>query len=58
MNSRPVTLDVLIAGRAGAAAAGPTHPFGSAARTAHVWTETLHTRAQIRAERHLRGARQ
>lgn len=54
----PRHLDAMIAGRAAAAAAGAAHPFGRAARTAHAWTETLHSRAQIRAERHLRSARQ
>jgi hypothetical protein len=47
----------VIAGRAAAAAAHHTHRFGCAARTAHAWTETLYSRAQIRAERHLRATR-
>jgi len=58
MTTPPAVLDNLIAGQAGAAAAGTAHRAGYAARTARVWAETLHSRAQIRAERHLRGSRQ
>jgi hypothetical protein len=50
--------DIVIAGLAGAAVADYTNPLGHSARTAHAWLETLHTRAQIRAERHLRSPRQ
>ena len=50
--------DFVIAGLAGAAVADYTNPLGRSAQTAHAWLETLHTRAQIRAERHLRAARQ
>jgi hypothetical protein len=42
---------IVIAGLAGAAVADNTHPLGRSARTAHAWLDTLHSRAQIRAER-------
>ena len=48
-------IDIAIAGRAGAAVAASTYPLGRAARTAHAWQESLHSRAAIRAERHGRG---
>jgi len=54
----PAAQEMAIAARAGAAAAGCAHPFGRAERTARTWTDTLHTRAQIRAERHRRRTRQ
>ena len=50
--------DLLIADRAGAAVADYPQPLGRAARTAHAWLDILHSRAQIRAERHRRGVRQ
>jgi hypothetical protein len=55
--TRPGTLDVVITGRAAAAAEHHTHRYGCAARTAHAWTEALYSRAQIRAERQLRATR-
>lgn len=58
MRSLPRLPDIVIAGRVAAAAAGSAHPFGYAARTAHAWTETLYSRAQIRAERQLRSTPQ
>ena len=48
----------VIATRAAAAATGCVGRFGCGERTARAWTDILHTRAQIRAERHLRGHRQ
>lgn len=54
--SRP-SPDLLIADCVSAAADYP-QPLGRAARTAHAWLDTLHSRAQIRAERHRRGTRQ
>lgn len=53
-------LDILIAGKAGRAVSNTTRsrPLGCTARTAHAWVESLHTRAQIRAERHLHSIRQ
>jgi hypothetical protein len=50
--------DIVIAGLAGAAVADNTHPLGRGAQTATAWLETLHSRAQIRAERYLRAGRQ
>jgi hypothetical protein len=50
--------DIVIAGLAGAAVADNTHPLGRGAQTAHAWLDTLHNRAQIRAERYLRAGRQ
>jgi hypothetical protein len=55
---RPRHTDIAIATLAGAAVADYTHPLGRSARTAHRWQEILHGRAQIRAERYLRAARQ
>jgi hypothetical protein len=55
--AQPCHPDILIAGRAGAAVAAHTHPLGRSAPSAHAWAETLHSRAQIRAERHLRSHR-
>jgi hypothetical protein len=52
------TTDILIAGRGAAAVTSATQTHGRAATTAHRWIETLHVRAQIRAERHLRGTTQ
>ncbi len=46
--------DNSIARRAGAGVAGNTYPLGRAARTAHAWQESLHSRAARRAERHIR----
>ncbi|WP_082408943.1 hypothetical protein [Mycobacterium intracellulare] len=48
--------DVAIATRAGAAIANYTQPPGRAARSAHAWLDTFHSRAQLRAERHQRTA--
>jgi hypothetical protein len=57
--ARRDALDMAIAGRAGAAvAANKTQTHGQSASAAHAWIKTLHARAQIRAERHLRGTRQ
>lgn len=42
--------------RGGAAAAGAVHHQGHAELTAAAWIETLHSRAQRSAERHLRSA--
>ena len=55
---RLAALDIAIAGRAGAAVAANTQTHGQSAPAARAWIETLHSRAQIRAERHLRGPRQ
>lgn len=44
--------DSAIARRAGIAVAANTYPMGVAARTAHAWQESLHSRAVRRAERH------
>lgn len=55
--SRRAARDLAIASRAGDAVAANTHTHGQSAPTAHTWMETLHVRAQIRAERHLRGPR-
>jgi hypothetical protein len=54
----PHQADIDFAGLAGAAVADNTHPLGRSARTAHAWLDTLHSRAQIRAERYLRAGRQ
>ena len=48
--------DTLIAGRGAAAITAATQRHSATA--AHRWIETLHVRAQIRAERHLRGVTQ
>jgi hypothetical protein len=50
--------DTLIADRGAAAVTAATQTHGRSATAAHVWIETLHVRAQIRAERHLRGTPQ
>jgi hypothetical protein len=42
-------IDIAIAVAAG------TYPLGRAARTAHAWQESLHSRAALRAERYGRG---
>ena len=42
--------------RAGAAAVGHCHQQGHAAVLAAAWIETLHNRAERKAERHLRTA--
>ena len=51
-------LDIAIAGRAGHAVAAGTQQHGRSAHTARAWIESLHVKAHIRAERHLRGPRQ
>lgn len=50
--------DLLIADRVNAAIADYPRPVGRAARIAHAWLDILHSRAQIRAERHRRSIRQ
>ena len=50
--------DAAIARRAGAAVAAYTQSHGHSAPTEHAWIETLHARAQIRAERHARNTTQ
>lgn len=57
MTAPPTSPDLLIADRASAAVADYAQPLGRAARTAHTWIDILHTRAQIRAERHRRSLR-
>lgn len=52
---QPCHVDIVIASRAGAAVADYTQPLGRATLTAHAWQDSLHIRAQIRAERHLRS---
>jgi hypothetical protein len=52
------TADILIAGRGAAAVTSATQTHGRSATAAHIWIETLHVRAQIRAERHLRSTTQ
>ena len=50
------TTDTLIAGRGAAAVTSVTQTHGRSAPAARAWIETLHVRAQIRAERRLRAA--
>jgi hypothetical protein len=50
--------DTLIAGRGAAAVTAAAQTHGRAASAADRWIETLHVRAQIRAERHQRGIAQ
>ncbi|MUL48403.1 amidohydrolase [Mycobacterium sp. CBMA293] len=50
-------VDAHIARRVGAAAAAGALPLGRSAIRAHAWQESLYSRAQIRAERHLRSTR-
>ncbi len=49
--------DAHIARRVGAAAAAGAMPLGRSAIRARAWQESLYSRAQIRAERHLRSTR-
>lgn len=49
--------DVVIASAAAGAVADHTQPQDRTAITARAWLDTLHSRAQIRAERRLRGRR-
>jgi len=43
--------------QAGANASARAHGAGQSVRIAHCWIDTLHTRAQRRAERHNRSHR-
>ncbi|MCX2715236.1 hypothetical protein [Mycolicibacterium sp. J2] len=53
---RTLTACAAVDQRAGAAAAGRTHHHGHSALLAAAWIETLNSRAQRRAERHVRVA--
>lgn len=54
---RAPSVTVAIGDLAGTAAAGQTRHQGRAQAVATAWIETLHTRAQLRAERHLGSRR-
>ena len=56
--ARRAALDIARAGRAGAAVSANTQTHGQSAPAARALIETLHSRAQIRAERRLRNPRQ
>ncbi|MCW2630802.1 amidohydrolase [Mycobacterium sp.] len=56
--TRSYHLEAAIAASASRHPAAQRCPAGGAAPAARTWIETLHVRAQIRAERHLRGPRQ
>lgn len=58
MRTLQLSADLRIADRASAAVADYPQPLGRAARSAHIWMDILHSRAQIRAERHRRSIRQ